>query len=685
MNNIDCDSSVSKLTILSANVNGLGDSAKRREFFLHIETANPDIICLSDTRFCPNIHDTIRNETNHYCFFNSLRSNARGVAVLIKKNCPILVESNYHDESGNLLWIHCKFEGNPLLIGLIYGPNEDSPTFFDSIFEYVEHANISDCIITGDFNFTINHELDNYNYAQPRNVRARNQLNEHIENNGFIDAFRHLNHDKKMYTWIKKGGPQRSRLDMFLTSNSLKPYITNFNKYPAYKSDHNPITLTIDYSNFKRGKGYWKHNSILLRDVEYINRINICIKGTCAKYVKHHLYENFYQNASNIELEQFMSHNIETLQTLEYTINPHLLLEMFLNDIRNETISYSTAKHRRENEHEKSLFNTLKRLQNIASQPDPPQNIEIDLHNAEESYNEFIESRACNINYRNKVIDKVDGEKPTAYFCSLEKNFNAQKYISKLKTRRDETEGEIEINNQTEIENEVRGYYAELYDNHDSYLTKDIPEFLGLNPENPSLSDDLSLDLEREISLSEMSAVLKSTKNSSSPGYSGFTYEFYKMFWRQLGPFIHKATLYSFEINKLPDSQTIGIISLIPKGDKPKEYLDSWRPLTLLNSIYKIISGVLAKRLNSVLPQIIHQDQCGFVPGRYIGDCIRTTYDIIEYAKRNNITGLLLLIDFRKAFDSISFKFIEGSLKYFGFKNNFIKGSIFYYATLRHP
>ena len=66
--------------------------------------------------------------------------------------------------------MHCKFEGNPLLIGLIYNPNEDSPIFFDSIFDYVEHANISDCIKTGDFNVTINHELDNYNYAQPRNA-----------------------------------------------------------------------------------------------------------------------------------------------------------------------------------------------------------------------------------------------------------------------------------------------------------------------------------------------------------------------------------------------------------------------------------------------------------------------------------------------------------------------------------
>ena len=66
-----------------------------------------------------------------------------------------------------------------------------------------------------------------------------------------------------MYTWIKKEGPQRSRLDLFLTSNSLKPYITNLNKYPAYKfDDHNPITLTIDYSNFKQGKGYWIHDEL---------------------------------------------------------------------------------------------------------------------------------------------------------------------------------------------------------------------------------------------------------------------------------------------------------------------------------------------------------------------------------------------------------------------------------------
>ena len=67
-----------------------------------------------------------------------------------------------------------------------------------------------------------------------------------------------------------------------------------------------------------------------------------------------------------------------------------------------------------------------------------------------------------------------------------------------------------------------------------------------------------------------------------------------------------------------------------------------------MNILDKLISGVIAQRINTVLPTIIHTDQCGFFPGRYIGDCIRTTYDVIEYAKRNNKTGLLLLIDLKK-------------------------------------
>ena len=90
--------------------------------------------------------------------------------------------------------------------------------------------------------------------------------------------------------------------------------------------------------------------------------------------------------------------------------------------------------------------------------------------------------------------------------------------------------------------------------------------------------------------------------------------------------------------------------TLNPKGEKDKKYLKHWRPLTLLNTYYKIISGCLAERLKKVLSRIIHSDQKGYPPNRYIGEVLRTTVDTREYTKNNNLSGIILLCDFQKAF-----------------------------------
>ena len=174
----------------------------------------------------------------------------------MSKTCPIKILSQHNDASGNLLWLKCMYEENSLLLCVIYGPNEDSPEFFDRIFEFYEQANISDCIITGDFNVTINYDLDNYRYVQPRNVRARECLHEWMSDLGFIDTYRCLHGDKRMFTWTKKGGPQRARLDIFLTTESLRPYITSLSKISSYKSDHNPVIITYILLEISTREGF---------------------------------------------------------------------------------------------------------------------------------------------------------------------------------------------------------------------------------------------------------------------------------------------------------------------------------------------------------------------------------------------------------------------------------------------
>ena len=77
--------------------------------------------------------------------------------------------------------------------------------------------------------------------------------------------------------------------------------------------------------------------------------------------------------------------------------------------------------------------------------------------------------------------------------------------------------------------------------------------------------------------------------------------------------------------------------------------LKNWRPISLLNTDYKIITKCLAIRLQKVLPSLINSDQTGFLKGRYIGENIRTIADLIDYNSLKNKPGIILLIDIKKA------------------------------------
>ena len=130
---------------------------------------------------------------------------------------------------------------------------------------------------------------------------------------------------------------------------------------------------------------------------------------------------------------------------------------------------------------------------------------------------------------------------------------------------------------------------------------------------------------------------------------------------------------YAFKKGELSVTQRHGKITCIPKEGKSRQFLKNWRPISLLNVVYKIASGVIAKRLKSVISKIIDNDQTGFLEGRYIGENTRLVYDIMQYTEERNIPGMLFLIDFEKAFDSVTWTFMFKVLKFFGFGNDIIK------------
>ena len=122
-----------------------------------------------------------------------------------------------------------------------------------------------------------------------------------------------------------------------------------------------------------------------------------------------------------------------------------------------------------------------------------------------------------------------------------------------------------------------------------------------------------------------------------------------KMFWSQLKVLVLRSINSSYLTGELSITLRQGILTCLPKGDKPRQYLKNWRPLSMLSIVYKIVSAALANRIKPLLPSLIPPTQTGFVDGQFIGDSTRLIYDLINTVQEKKIVRLLMLIDFENS------------------------------------
>ena len=112
---------------------------------------------------------------------------------------------------------------------------------------------------------------------------------------------------------------------------------------------------------------------------------------------------------------------------------------------------------------------------------------------------------------------------------------------------------------------------------------------------------------------------------------------------------------------------------LLEKNGKDRRLIQNWRPISLLNADYKIGTKCLAKRMERILPGIIHESQTAFVKNRFIGDNVRLIDSLLHYTALKDIPGLLMTVDFEKVFDKLEWPYLYKVLKTFNFGPSFIQ------------
>ncbi|XP_024632727.1 uncharacterized protein [Medicago truncatula] len=191
---------------------------------------------------------------------------------------------------------------------------------------------------------------------------------------------------------------------------------------------------------------------------------------------------------------------------------------------------------------------------------------------------------------------------------------------------------------------------------------------------HPALDDTGKTSLTSPITKKEVFAALNSMKPYKAPGPDGFHCIFFKQYWHIVGDDVFHLVRSAFLTGHFDPAISNTLIALIPKIDSPNTYKD-FRPISLCNTLYKIITKVLVHRLRPFLNNLIGPYQSSFLPGRGTADNSIILQEILHFMKRSKRKKgyVAFKLDLEKAFDNVNWDFLNSCLLDFGFPDIIVK------------
>ena len=521
---------------------------------------------------------------------------------------------------GRLIMFDLEEDGQFVTIVAIYAPNSDSPDFFRKIREDVKNR-YDHKIIVGDFNLTLDVELDRLN-TYSNNNKAKTEVENLMDEFHLKDVWRIQNGERREYSWRKRGDIQKaSRIDFTLVSAGLDQKVEAIQYIPGIKTDHRALYFLVELKPFERGKGYWKFNSKLLHNQEYLNLMN--------QHIQHTL-QTCSRDKSSQEKWEYLKTRIIS-KTKEFARKISAEDKLIIAQLSEKVNEYETSMPLNE-EDDRLLYESKIELE------------------------EKLIERVKGIMFRSKVKWYEEGEKNTKYFLALEKaRYNNKTCFKIFNAEQEEVSDPIKI---LQIQEK---FYSDLYS-----ADKNV-KFNWVNTFGIKVPEHIREQQNQQIKMEELGQATKSMSNNKTPGEDGIPVDFYKVFWNVLKQPFYNMVLEVYENNCLHESARKGILNLIPKAGKDPRHIKNLRPITLLNTDYKIIEKVIAMKMVPALTQIINKDQRGFMKDRRISVNIRKMLDILYITEVEDLEAVVLSMDFVKCFDKCSFSILHGSLVFFGF------------------
>jgi hypothetical protein len=275
-----------------------------------------------------------------------------------------------------------------------------------------------------------------------------------------------------------------------------------------------------------------------------------------------------------------------------------------------------------------------------------------------------LEQEEVHYMQRSRANWLMHGDKNTTFFHNFVKARRKRNTILKIKN----DEGNWVEGNE-EMGGLIHSYFSSLFSSEVEHTSEEL-----LSKVIPRVMAEMNSALLKPYTVEEVKQAMFSIGDYKAPGINGLHAVFYKKFWAVVGDDVTREVLQVLNSGVIPSEWNETAIVLIPKVQSP-ELITQFRPISLCNVIYKVVSKVLSRRLKALLPEIISKNQSAFVPGRLITDNVLVAYEsfhTIKNKRQGNRGICAVKLDMHKSYDRVEWNFLRDMMLRLGFDQTWV-------------